>query len=457
MRLSSRAAALVAGSLTLALLAGCSSGKRTTSSSTAAPATSGTTGTTTPTGALPSGSGAAPSPASSAGGNTTSGSAASGATPGGFAGGTGVFTDASHLLPASAERDYGADAGDLDGDGDVDIVIAVNGGPSRVLFNEGAAGFVERPGAFPTLTMEATDVRLIDADGDGDYDLMFSANFEPVRLFLNDGAGVFTLAAEILQGNDAYAYKLAIGDADGDGDSDVFLSRAGQATPSRGQNVLLLNGGSGDFAVAPAGSVPAKADDSLDATFFDVDGDGDLDLFVANFGGTHTLLLNDGTGRFTDATATLLPASLSSYGTAVAAADLDGDGAMDLFVANEGAPSGGQPPAGEPNSLLLWRATQFEDAANQVPQHSEASFALRLIDVDADGYLDVFCSNLRAGQRLYMNRGGVLSDGTANLPAVAATPADSLGLTVGDFNGDLAPDVLFLRRGQTPLLFLNTP
>ncbi|MBX3468354.1 MAG: VCBS repeat-containing protein [Planctomycetes bacterium] len=449
-------------SLTLAVLTAtlgltaCGGGgkKRSSSNSTAAPVQSA--GTTAPTSGtlptVPSGQigGGISNPA---GGNTSSGSANTGATAGGYQGGTGVFVDASNLLPNSTDRDWGAEAGDFDGDGRIDIAIVVNQGASRILFNNGAAGFSERAGHFPNLSMAASDVRAVDIDGDGDLDLIFSANFEPVRVFKNDGTGRFTLFQEFDLNNDAYTYKLVLGDANGDGHQDVFLARAGQNTPSRGQNKLFLNDGTGTFTEAPAGSIPPKFDDSLNATFLDVNGDGHVDIIVANFGTPHTVLINNGTGRFVDQSDVWLPPGLTRYGTAIAQGDMNRDGKIDLFICNEGT---GSPPPGEKNSLLLQSVGRFIDDPAAVPSDDEASFAVRLIDVDGDGWLDVVVSNLRAVQRLYMNRNGVLVDATANFPAVNNVPANSRGLTIGDFNGDLAPDILFVRSGAKPMLFLNT-
>lgn len=450
--------AVVLAVLTFALT-GCGGGGGSSSRSAAAAistatTTPTTTATTTPSPVTTPGGGTSTTP----GGNTSSGSAASGATSGGFSGGTGTFVDASALLPNSTAQDYGADAADLDGDNDIDIAIAVNGGgPSRILFNE-TTGFVERAGAFPATVMAATDVRVVDVDGDNDLDLIFSANFEPVRVFLNDGAGRFTAGNTFNTGNDCYTYNIALGDADGDGDQDAFLANAGQSTTSRGQNKLFLNDGLGVFTQAPAGAIPVKFDDSLDATFLDVDRDGDRDIFVANFGTPHSLLINNGAGVFLNQADVWLPPALTRYGTSIGQGDLDRDGKIDLFICNEGVGTNGNPPPGEKNTLLLQNATlnKLDDAAARVPSDAEASFAVRLIDVNGDGWQDVLVSNLRAVQRLYLNQQGILVDSTSSLPAVNQIATNSHGLTIGDFNGDLAPDVLFVRRGLKPWLFLNT-
>ena len=466
MRITGTSLLLIAAASTAGLSIGCSSGsrKRSTNQTTAA-TTSGTTGGTTSgttggggttIGPIPSNTGTTGG-GSAGGGNTSSGGSGSGAGPGGFAGGTGQFVDATNLLPNTNFQDYGADAADFDGDGRVDIAIAARNGDTRVLFNNGTSGFSTRANTFPFINMAATDIRAVDVDGDGDQDLLVSSNMEPVRLFTNNGAGVFTLAQEFNVGNDAFTYNIALGDADGDGDEDVFLANAGQSVASQGQNKLFLNG-AGRFTEAPQGSIPPRADDSLDATFLDVDGDGDKDIFVANFGTAHSLLINDGTGRFVNQGDVWLPTGLTRYGTAIAQGDLDRDGKIDLYVCNEGVGTGGGLPPGEKNSLLIQGTGRFTDESTRIPGETEASFAVRLVDVNGDGWQDVLVSNLRAVQRLYLNQQGVLVDATAtNLPAVNQTPWDSLGLTIGDFNGDRAPDVLFVRRGQKPWLFLNIP
>ncbi|MGE0709204.1 MAG: FG-GAP repeat domain-containing protein [Planctomycetota bacterium] len=434
-----------------------------TTSSTGGATTSTTTGATTSTTTAPTTSTVAAGTLGGTpvvvGGNTSSGSATSGATAAGFGKGTGRFVDGTANLPTSASNDYGADSGDLDGDGDIDIAIAVMDGPSRILWNDGKGKFSLRTTSFPALTMKATDVRLIDADKDGDFDLIFSCNFEPARLFLNDGAGNFTLAASLDPQNDAYVYKLAIGDADGDGWSDVFFARAGQSTTSKGQNKLFLSDKVRGFVEAPAGTIPVKFDDSLDATFLDVNGDGHKDIFVANFGTRPTLLVNDGTGKFLNQTDVYVPATLSTYATSVAQGDLDKDGDVDLFLGNEGAPGSTTPPPGEVNSWLNNQGPNktLLNAVSSAPTDAEATWKLRLIDVNADGWLDVVASQLRSVQRLYLNQNGVLVDATAFLPAVNQTPSNSYGVVIGDFNGDQAPDLFFVRRNAQPWLFLNTP
>ena len=96
-------------------------------------------------------------------------------------------------------------------------------------------------------------------------------------------------------------YAVVLGDVDGNGDLDLVLGNGGQ------QNRLYLNDGTGTFADATATRMPPDSDFSKAVALGDVDGDGDNDLVFGNSGQQNRLYLNDGTGRFTDATAARMP------------------------------------------------------------------------------------------------------------------------------------------------------
>ena len=121
---------------------------------------------------------------------------------------------------------------------------------------------------------------------------------------------------------------VAIGDVDGDGLADVYLARL------EGDNALYRNLGGLRFEdVTQAAGVAAAGRYSTGASFADVDGDGDLDLFVTALGGPNALYTNDGAGVFTERTEA---AGLNSHlgSTTATWADVDGDGDLDLYVAN---------------------------------------------------------------------------------------------------------------------------
>ncbi|MCI0693389.1 FG-GAP-like repeat-containing protein [candidate division KSB1 bacterium] len=121
---------------------------------------------------------------------------------------------------------------------------------------------------------------------------------------------------------------VAVGDADGDGWADVYFCRLD------GPNVLYKNLGNWKFNDITAEAGVACPDRfSTGATFADIDGDGDLDLLVLAIGGQNACFLNDGAGKFTEATNS---AGLTEKtgATSMALADIEGDGDLDLYIAN---------------------------------------------------------------------------------------------------------------------------
>ncbi|UCF32053.1 MAG: choice-of-anchor D domain-containing protein, partial [bacterium] len=140
------------------------------------------------------------------------------------------------------------------------------------------------------------------------------------RVWLNDGAGLFSDSGQEL--GDARSYGVAMADLDGDGDVDAFVA-------NDGANRVWLNDGGGIFSDSGQNM---RNSDSYGVAAADLDGDGDDDVLVWNNKGNR-VWLNDGTGFFSDSGQNL--GNARSYGGALA--DLDGDGDLDAFVANDGA------------------------------------------------------------------------------------------------------------------------
>lgn len=257
--------------------------------------------------------------------------------------GAGVFTGEPARIPVTSVAN-GLALGDIDGDGDIDVILA-NNGQELALINDGAGRFVhETATRLPAVGDVTQDATLGDVDGDGDLDLVLG-NEGPSRLLLNDGTGAFTDAARSALPVRAAAEEtrdVELGDVDGDGDLDLFLGNvrfwvAGAVL----QNRLLINDGAGNFADQTADRLPQHGDSTVDGDFVDLDGDGDLDLLTANTDGLDgevplRVLRNDGTGHFRDETAAILPDTARGRGFDVEAADLDGDGRLDLYLSSRG-------------------------------------------------------------------------------------------------------------------------
>jgi hypothetical protein len=221
---------------------------------------------------------------------------------------------------------------DLTGDGRPDLLIA-GAGQDRLLINDGAGGFTDETAArLPQENAVGQDAEFVDVDADGDLDLVVG-NEGGHRLWVNTGGGSFVdeTASRLPAPGDVEARKVTPVDVDADGDPDLYFSHVGWEGRLP-QDRLLLNDGAGHFSDATADRVPAEALTTLDAKFADLDGDGDLDLVRVDIDRLR-VLLNDGAGRFTDATATVLPAAVTGPGLGVEIADFDGDGEPDLYVA----------------------------------------------------------------------------------------------------------------------------
>jgi hypothetical protein len=281
---------------------------------------------------------------------------------------------------------------DHDGDGRLDLLLAVPSGPRLLVGTDGESPLVDATRRLPTLARaNVTSAAWIDANRDGWPDVIVANGFYGLRLFINepDGAqrrfrddGEIPLPDSVFDSVGADTGRgdhLVLADVDGNGCTDVFYCA--------GKGALLL--GRADqparFDVVADSGIELEGRGAGPA-FGDYDGDGDLDLFVPSkrFG---RLWSNDGRGKFHDVTGRVLGVVRLAIGTPTAATwgDFDLDGRADLFVAFRRGP----------NRLLLNRGTRLEDSTavlgldRRVFQTQAVSFA----DFDGDGDLDIALAN----------------------------------------------------------------
>ncbi len=255
--------------------------------------------------------------------------------------GDGTFSDVTAVAGVGLkEFTYSASFADYDNDGDLDLYCANYGvGAKNVLFaNNGDGTFTDVTDAAGVGDKSWSWMGIwSDIDNDGDVDLyVVNGRYpagEPNKLFVNNGNGTFTEGAAAAGVNDAnWGLGASFADIDNDGDRDLFVSNY------IGGNNLYMNDGKGTFTKASHKIAVGEEGWGKGPTFGDVDNDGDLDLYEGDCKLANQLYLNDGQGNFVnvaDDQPLLQCATVRTKGTAFA--DIDNDGDLDLYVINWGA------------------------------------------------------------------------------------------------------------------------
>jgi len=250
--------------------------------------------------------------------------------------GDGFFTDETVTrLPNMTLSASRAQFGDIDNDGDLDIYI-LDGGPNRfgcgqnrIYVNDGMGFFTDETDSRHPLgnLCEPMDCIFGDVDNDFDIDVRTASTASSnSRLFRNNGSGVFT-TANTPPDNNCYSYDF--GDIDNDGDLDLFGANGNAG--GNNSDILLKNTGMG-FTDSSSQISPNPTVDDNDSKFFDFDNDGDRDLIVARLGGTaERIYLNDGAGNFAEQTGLITPNGDSTLDVMVA--DLLGNGRYAIVTA----------------------------------------------------------------------------------------------------------------------------
>jgi tetratricopeptide (TPR) repeat protein len=390
---------------------------------------------------------------------------------------------------------------DFDGDGWLDIYL-VNGcalpydvkdppRPNRLLRNQ-------RDGTFRDVTGAAgvagkgygMGCTAGDYDNDGDLDL-FVTGLRGTILYRNRGDGTFedvTTTAGVF--SDRWTTAAGFGDLDGDGDLDLVVityvdvaldddrpcrDHAGQpihCTPGyypAQPDLLYRNNGDGTFTeVSQEAGFVGPEGRGLGLAIADFEGDGRLDLFVANDATPSFLFRNRGDLRFeeagTEAGVATNGAGRATAAMGVVADDLDGDGRIDLFVTN----------------LVNESSTFFRNlggglfadatlgAGLDAPSRPKTGFGTAALDADADGRLDLFVANGHVDDRPWANspmaqtalffwgrNRGRFEVAAQTGSAYFARPVVGRGVAAGDLNNDGRVDLVVIHRDAPASLLWN--
>ena len=246
---------------------------------------------------------------------------------------------------------------------------------------------------------------------------------------------------------------VAVGDYDGDGLLDIYV-------PAQGHNLLFHNEGNGTFKEVAKQAGVASTGMGRSALWVDLDNDGDLDLFVANSqfdrpgkppstGGGNRLFRNDGHGHFTDISHEA-GVDQMGYFSSVAAADVDGDGLLDIVVGQYQDLRVPRHPLDAHNgkpSLLLHNLgnMKFKEIGKQVGVAGhEWTLAVALADLDGDRKPELVMINDYGSPRLYHNisRGpGDVRFEEMTTQSGVVDPGNGMGIDVADYDGDGLPDL----------------
>ncbi len=336
---------------------------------------------------------------------------------------------------------FGVSWGDYDNDGFLDLFVA-NNGTNFLYRNNGNGSFTRvTEGAIVNDVGSSRSASWGDYDNDGDLDLFIAKYYaEKNFLYRNNGNGTFTKVTNGIIVNDSGDSRgSSWGDYDNDGDLDLFV-----ANDNNQSNFLYQNNGNDRFVSITEGPIATDQGNSNSSNWADYDNDGDLDLFVTNFGLKDFLYRNDSNGTFAKITeGVIVNDGVSSLSSSWG--DYDNDGDFDLFVAN-----------GNQNNSLYQNngnGTFIKITEGVIVNDRGASVSSSWGDYDNDGDLDLFVANYDQNNSLYQNN----SDGTFT-KIMDATITNhlgySLGCSWGDYDNDGDLD-LFVANAVGNLLYQN--
>lgn len=319
--------------------------------------------------------------------------------------------------------------GDVDGDGNMDIINAHSN--LNLQKNDGHGNF-DKGTKISNDYLQVETLALGDVDADGDLDLVVGRVSNTLLIFINNGHGNFSPNGIAFSAEEIYARSLSLVDVDIDGDIDIVVSH------QTGIIAIYHNDGNGHFSTTSKAFGDKKA--SVSATAFgDIDGDGDLDLIAG--GKVICRFINDGKGNFSNADYTI---EAEGSWNKVSLADLDGDGDLDLLAANYS----------EHQVYLNDGYGVFTLFPNKLSTTSDSSYSNALGDVDGDGDLDLLISNHETPNQLYLNNGqGLFTPMTPN-PMEADTKYNFF-VALADVDGDQDLDLIALNGGKNDKIFFN--
>jgi len=336
------------------------------------------------------------------------------------------FTEANtRSLPNSfVGHSYDIAAGDLNGDGLVDIVLAKYSMNNQIWLNSGnkATPFNVAPIDIPDLDGDTTVVKLADVDNDGLLDILFISDRKAFVLHNNilDPLNFRTVALDI--GGGLYPYDLSVGDANNDGWLDIIIGTFSGI-------VLFLNMQNGTFDDKI--ELPRLGRASAKVAFADVDNDGWVDIISLSDGDVRVFMNKYGNGTFLEEDAT----TISGDYTRFCVGDMDGDGLIDLILLDR-------------LDVLLFlngngKGQELFDKGNAVTAGGILITSVEAGDLNGDGMIDLVFGTyygVVSPNFMMLNKGGGEFTEAIELPG---TSSWTRGIVIADVNNDSALDIVF--------------
>lgn len=267
-------------------------------------------------------------------------------------------------------------------------------------------------------------VAIGDINNDGRSDLYFTSNMETNRLYLNQGDMVFKDITEIANvgGNMAWSTGVTFVDINGDGWLDIYVCNSGDVNGALKRNELFINNGDLSFTESAEAYGLDDAGFSTHASFFDIEGDGDLDMYLLNNSfkdpsridfknirnerdsiGGDKLFLNNG-GAFTDISEVAnIYGSKIGFGLGVSVSDINQDNLPDIYISND---------FWERDYLYInqGKGKFKEELTERIPVTSTASMGADISDIDNNGSFDIFSTDMLPASSFRLKRMTIFND-----------------------------------------------
>ncbi|EED30498.1 Na-Ca exchanger/integrin-beta4 [gamma proteobacterium NOR5-3] len=361
----------------------------------------------------------------------------------------------SLALEDTAYSSANVSLGDVNGDGHLDVIL-VKGRhwplENQLRLGDGKGGFAASLSVGPGPDRSYTG-ELVDLDGDGDLDMVVSNDSpDPKRVLHNDGGGRYSEVQQF--GTPAWNTRhVSVADLNDDGRPDVIVANRGG---SRGTESFVCFGAADGLLQHPCTAVYRGSATTI--TPADMDGDGDLDLVIPHRdGGQSELRLNNGTGDFA-ARKAFGPKSVGYRSAAVA--DFNDDGFMDVAIIAPGSrtgmetpgPDGGSGVIAAPGRGIFYGGPNVEfDSLQLLNESTERPYSILAKDVDGDGRTDLIVGHVEAQPVVWFN------EGSRNFTPVSFgdDQGTAYGFAVDDLNGDGLMDIVVARSDASNTIYFG--